>query len=181
MSRHRPRRKAKSQAQLQAEADQRKRNALIAVGVPAHQVEGDKVSGYETNVRNIRKPVQSIVDRWFVEGGPGFEEDQAQAIMHCRTLWCAAGDVGRLVANLDRIGGGIAGRERGIDQAEALTQLALYRRQFRWWDVFEDLVRFDVPATVAGEIFGVGNGARIERCKLTVAHIASAIAVQRKY
>jgi hypothetical protein len=125
MAKRRPR-KTKSAEQVQQEADQRKRNSLIAAGVPSHQVEGAKVLEFDVNVKAIRRRHQSIVDKWLAEGGPGFDEPQARAINHCRELWHAAGDCGKLVANLDWIGGGGGGPEawlgtgRGIGPARAL-------------------------------------------------------------
>jgi len=175
-------RKIKTPEEVQAEADQRKRNGLIAAGVPAHQVEGEKVHDFETNVKHIRRPVQNIVDKWLKQGGPGFDEPQERAINHCRELWHAAGDEGKLVANLDWIGGGGGGRERGWEQAEALAQLSHYRHEFlSYWGVFEDLVRWNVPATIAGEHLAQDDGRRIEKSKQVVGMIASVIAMHRRY
>lgn len=173
-------RKVKTSEELQAEADQRKRNALIAVGVPSWQVDGQKVHEYETNVRHIRKPVQSIVDRWFREGGPGFDAPQKRAIEHVEVLWLCAGSV-KLVANLDFVGGG-GGREGGWSQAEALSLLQGYKHEFlSYWTVFEDIVRWNTPATVAGEHLAEHDGRRIEKAKQCVGMIASVIAHTRGY
>ena len=162
--------------EVQREADQRKRNMLIASGIPAHQVEGAKVHSYETNIRHIRRPVQSIVDKWLRE----FDEAQGKAIGHVILLWRAAGD-DKLVANLDWIGGGGGGRERGREQADALAQLAHYRREFlNYWGIFEDVVRWNTPASVAGEHIA-SNGRRSEKCRLVVGFVASKIAELQRY
>jgi hypothetical protein len=175
-------RKAKSPEQVRIEAEQRKRNSLIAAGIPAQQVEGCKVYNFELNVRSIRKPAQSLVDKWFKEGGPGFDEPQARAIEHCRELWHATGNQGKLVANLDWIGGGGGGPERGWEQAEALAQLDHYKHEFlSYWSVFEDLVRWDIPATIAGEHLAKDAGRQIQKCKQVVGMIASVIASARRY
>jgi len=182
MAKRDKRKKLKTGEQLQAEADQRRRNALIAAGVPSHQVEGAKVLNFDMNVKNIRRRNQSLVDKWMEEGGPGFDQPQKRAIEHCRELWHATGSCGKLVANLDWIGGGGGGPEHGWEQAEALTQLAHYRHEFlSYWNVFEDLVRWDTPATVAGEHLATDNGRRIEKCKQVVGMIASVIANARRF
>lgn len=175
-------RKIKTAEQLQEEANERKRVALIAAKIPAFRVEGEKVHDFETNVKNIRIKHQSIVDKWMHEGGPGFDEPQARAIHHCRELWHSAGDCGKLVANLDWIGGGGGGREGGWHQSEALAQLAHYKTEFMsYWGVFEDVVRWNTPASVAGEHLAKDDGRRIEKVKQVVGMIASVIASARRY
>jgi hypothetical protein len=181
MAKRRPR-KTKSAEQVQQEAGQRKRNSLIAAGVPSHQVEGAKVLEFDVNVKAIRRRHQSIVDKWLAEGGPGFDEPQARAINHCRELWHAAGDCGKLVANLDWIGGGGGGPEREAAQAEALTQLAIYKSEFlSYWTVFEDLIRWNIAASLAGEHLARDDGRRIQKCREVVGMIASVIATARRY
>jgi hypothetical protein len=170
----------KTPQELEREAEQRKRNSLIATGIPAHQVDGAKVHDFDLNVRHIRRPVQDIVDRWLKEGGPGFDEPQARAIEHVRELWAAVGSA-KLVANLHWIGPG-GGPEGGWRQAEALAQLAGYRREFLgYWDVFENLARWNIPATVAGEHLASDKNRRLEQCRHVVGMIASVIAHQQRY
>lgn len=109
----------------------------------------------QSMVRLLRNMYPSIVDRWLAEGGPGFEEPERRAVEHCRSLWHAAGDCGRLVANFDYVGGGGGGRERdGWQQADALAQLSEYKKEFpsHVWDIFENIARhdFSIPQATAG-------------------------------
>src|SRR5688500_7379976 len=108
--------------------------------------------GRQRTYRVLRNLHPSVVDRWLAEGGPGFEESQRRAIDHCRALWRRIGASGTLVANLSWIGGGSSGRERGLEQAEALAQLAQYESRVPklYWTVFENVVRNDMAAGAAG-------------------------------
>src|SRR4051812_35883804 len=68
--------------------------------------------GRQKTYRVIRNLTPTVADHWMTEGGPGFEAPQRRAIEHCRALWHRLGSSGTLVANLNWIGGGHAGREK---------------------------------------------------------------------
>jgi hypothetical protein len=139
--------------------------------------------GRQKTYRVFRNLYPSIVDRWLADGGPGFEEPQRRAIDHCRALWHRVGGQGALVANLDAIGGGTPGRERGLEQAEALAQMALYQSKIPhpYWHVFEDLVRNDQSAGVAGAHLARSRQEQTSHAKATVGFVASMIAQWRGY
>jgi hypothetical protein len=139
--------------------------------------------GRQKTYRVIRNIHPTVVDRWLAEGGPGFEDPQRRAIDHCRGLWHRIGGSGTLVANLNWIGGGSAGRERGLAQAEALAQLAQYecRVPRDYWSVFENVVRNDMAAGAAGSHLARNNAQQQAHAKNCVGFVASLIAMWRGF
>lgn len=137
--------------------------------------------GRQQTYRVVRNLYPSTVDRWLAEGGPGFEEPQRRAIEHCRALWHRVGGQGMLVANLNWVGGGSPGRERGFEQAEALAQLAQYESRIprTYWMVFENVVRNDFAAGTAGSHMAKRSGDCIAHAKNSVGFVASLIAQWR--
>ena len=143
----------------------------------------DLGGGRQKTYRVIRNLHPSVVDRWLAEGGPGFEESQRRAIDHCRALWRRVGASGTLVANLNWIGGGHSGRERGLEQAEALAQLAQYecRVPKLYWTVFENVVRNDMAAGAAGSLMARNSAQAQAHAKNCVGFVASLVAQWRGY
>lgn len=139
--------------------------------------------GRQKTYRVLRNAAPTVVDRWLSDGGPGFEEPQRRAIDHCRALWCRLGSSGTLVANLSWVGGGHAGRERGLEQAEALAQLAQYESRIPrlYWSVFENVVRNDMPAGVAGSPMAKNSAQAQAHAKNCVGFVASLIAQWRGF
>lgn len=139
--------------------------------------------GRQKTYRVIRNLYPSVVDRWLAEGGPGFEESQRRAVDHCRSLWHRVGGSGTLVANLNWIGGGHAGRERGLEQAEALAQLAQYESRIPrpYWMVFENVVRNDMAAGAAGSHLARNSAQAQAHAKNCVGFVASLIAQWRGF
>lgn len=181
-------RKIKTAAELQREADQRKRDLLIGTGLPAHRVEGAKVHEFKeesfadlkSRQRVIRSLFSNPADRWLAEGGPGFEEPQRRAINHCRSLWASLGSRS-LTANYNGVGGGECdGHEQEIF---ARAQLGEYQDQFptAYWMVFENVVRFEMPAGRAASHLDRHPAARIAAARNTVGFVASKIAEWRGY
>ena len=129
----------------------------------------------------------TAIDRWILserklEDGQHrhFEAPAIAAIERCRTLWMAAEGLGSSwaiervdVANDD--GGGFA-------QAEALATLADYKdrlgaRLRPYWEVFENVVRFDQDAGVAGSSIAGNKRSAIDQAKVVVAFVANLIAM----
>lgn len=139
--------------------------------------------GRQKTYRVIRNMNSSVVDRWIAEGGPGFEAPQERAIDHCRALWRRIGSSGTLVANLNWIGGGHAGRERGLEQAEALAQLAQYQSRIPtpYWAIFENVVRHDMAAGAAGSHMARNSAQAQAHAKNCVGFVASLIAMWRGF
>lgn len=137
--------------------------------------------GRQKTYRVVRNLHTSVVDRWLAEGGPGFDEPQRRAIDHCRALWHRIGGSGTLVANLNWIGGGHSGRERGLEQAEALAQLAQYESRIPrlYWSIFENVVRNDMAAGAAGSPLARNSAQAQADAKNCVGFVASLIAMWR--
>lgn len=137
--------------------------------------------GRQKTYRVVRNLYPSVVDRWLAEGGPGFEEPQRRAVEHCRGLWHRVGGSGTLVANLNWVGGGRGSRERGLEQAEALAQLAQYESRIprAYWLVFENVVRNDMAAGAAGSHLAKNSAQQQAHAKNCVGFVASLIAQWR--
>lgn len=139
--------------------------------------------GRQKTYRVIRNVAPTVVDRWLADGGPGFEEPQRRAIDHLRALWRRLGSSGSLVANLDWVGGGHGGRERGLEQAEALAQLAQYESRIPrlYWSVFENVVRNDMAAGIAASAMARNSAQAQAHAKNIVGFVASLIAQWRGF
>ena len=144
---------------------------------------GELGGGRQKTYRVVRNLYPSVVDRWLAEGGPGFDEPQRRAIEHCRALWHRIGGSGTLVANLNWIGGGHSGRERGLEQAEALAQLGQYEGRIPrlYWAVFENVVRNDMAAGAAGSHMAKNSAQAQAHAKNVVGFVASLIAMWRGF
>jgi len=156
----------------------------------AHYAEGTVVDlgnelggGRQKTYRVIRNLYPTLVDRWLAEGGPGFGDPQRRAVDHCRALWQRIGGSGTLVANLNWIGGGHGGRERGFEQAEALAQVAQYESRIPrpYWMVFENVVRNDMAAGAAGSHLAKNSAQAQAHAKNCVGFVASLIAQWRGF
>ena len=139
--------------------------------------------GRQKTYRVVRNLHASAVDRWLHEGGPGFEAPQQRAINHCRALWRRIGGSGTLVANLNWIGSGHGGRERGLEQSEAFAQLAQYESRIprAYWMVFENVVRHDMAAGAAGSHLAKNSAQAQAHAKNCVGFVASLIAQWRGF
>jgi hypothetical protein len=183
-------RKIKTPRELIDEAEQRMRLSLIETGIPAHRVAGAGVRAFASeHVPNMRglKVIRSLhattVDRWLAEGGPGFEEPQRRAIDRVRGLWHVMGTSGKLVANLDGVGGS-GGMERGIAQADAMAAVAQYQDRLGIpyaWEAFENVVRWDMPAGAAGSHLANNSPQQQAHAKACVGLVASMIAQWERY
>ncbi len=133
----------------------------------------------QSMVRLLVNRKSSTVDKWLFEGGPGFEEPQARAIEHCRSLWRILGGA-RLVANYKGVAGGQGDREGYL---AALAQLGNYQSEFpRYvWDIFENVIRHDMPAGTAGSAMANNPPQAIAHAKACVGFVASKIAEWRGY
>jgi hypothetical protein len=88
-----------------------------------------------------------------------------------------------LVANLNWIGGSHGGRERGLEQAEALAQLGQYESRIprTYWTVFENVVRHDMAAGAAGSHLAKNSAQQQAHAKNCVGFVASLIAQWRGF
>lgn len=136
----------------------------------------------QSMVRLLVNRAATTVDKWLFEGGPGFEAPQAMAIDHVRSLWTIVGSGRRVTANLGAVGGG-GGDGAAENYMAALHTLGKYADQFpRYvWDVFENVVRHDMPAGRAGEQMANHSAEQRAHAKACVGFVASKIAEWRGY
>lgn len=128
----------------------------------------------------VRNKYPMIVDRWFDEGGPGFEEPQRRAVDHCIYLWGCLGTQ-RLCANYTGMSGGGQG-DGHENEIFARRQLGHYRDEFMsYWDVFENVVRFGLSAGTAASHLQRQKAQQVATAKACVGMIASQIAMARGY
>lgn len=107
-------------------------------------------------------------------------ETQQAAIAHCVRLWDAVGSSKGMSANLDRIVFGSAGD--GMQQQEALDDLHRIKGYFpaTYWDVFENVARFDEPAGTAGSRLERPAHARELAAQLCVCMVADIIYMRER-
>jgi len=119
----------------------------------------------------------TAVDRWIANDRAGlFEEPQQMAIRYCRNLWHKAdGGLSAIDPAADKVDAPL-----GWAQSEALAELDSIKRGIprAYWDVFENVCRFDEEAGVAGSKLASNARSAIDAAKTTVAFAASLIAMR---
>lgn len=148
--------------------------------------ERDFVTHVDTNTKAMafRNRRTSIVERWVKEGGPGFEPPAQRVIADCVRLWLCIGSP-RLVANYgERIPSSTHGE--GWSQQEALDTLHHYKSLLNpymrhYWTVFENVIRHNEPAGVAGSQFATNDAQRIQSAKVITGMVATHIAGELGY
>jgi len=163
----------------------------IAIGVPPEQVGGL----VETKVVDLSgelggKPMSiatvllnrggTAVERWIANDKAGlFEEPQQRAIRYTQALWSRAD--GNLRA-VDPARDVVDQAVEGLSQQEALDELGRLKDGMprRYWDVYENVCRFDEEAGVAGSRIASNSRSAIDAAKTTVAFTASLIAQWRR-
>jgi hypothetical protein len=140
----------------------------------------------QSMVRLLVNRSVSTVDKWLFDGGPGFEAPEAAAIAHVRRLWKVVGSGSRLTGRYDPSALIRSTGSRVADQEayrSALLTLGAYQEQFpaRIWEAFENVVRWDEPAGVAGSRMANHPAERRAHAKASVGFVASKIAEWRGY
>lgn len=121
------------------------------------------------------------VMRWIEDGK--LSDTQQRAISHCLYLWRMAGLEQRVTASYgERIVGYGDSEGRASNEIEARQDLHRIREYFpvQWWDVFENVVRFDEPAGVAGSRLGFGTRSACDRAHTTVCFVADVIHMKER-
>lgn len=124
----------------------------------------------------------NIVDRWFAEGWPGFEEPARMAINWCHERWEARGEIGNLSASYGAEGGGSGNNQyaRDIELKDELDRVkAMFHPEH--WRVFENVVRWGIPAGSAGMRLAKNTPQAIASSRATVGLVANYIAMKRGY
>jgi hypothetical protein len=112
---------------------------------PEAEANGDYVRDGNKGYRNRRS---TPIARWKAENL--LSETQSLAIDYCVRLWERAGRFSGLTMDLMKITG--LPPSSGWSQQEALDELKHFKERipFTYWNVFENVCRFDMPAGVAG-------------------------------
>ncbi|MCH4893993.1 hypothetical protein GO308_12795 [Sphingomonas sp. SFZ2018-12] len=103
-----------------------------------------------------------------------FGEIEQRAVRYCIGLWEAAEGRGATDPTRERI----IGSGDGWAQQEALDELAYLKREIPagYWDVWENVVRFDQEAGTAGSSLANNKRSAIDAAKVCCAFVASLIA-----
>lgn len=123
----------------------------------------------------------AILERWIAAGEPGFEKGPVQAIRDCQFFWHRLGGP-RLTAHYgERMPRG--GPSDGVGQADALIELRTRAELVppSYWQVFENVVRWNLPAGVAGSDFARNTAQSIAAAKAIVGLVAGVIALKVGY
>jgi len=122
----------------------------------------------------------TAVDRWIANDKRGmFEEGQQRAIRYTQSLWIRAD--GNLRA-VDCARDVVDNQVEGMSQQEALDELQWLkgRTPRPYWDVYENVCRFDEEAGIAGSRIASNSRSAVDAAKTTVAFTASLIAMWRR-
>ena len=103
------------------------------------------------------------------------------AINHCQTLWSRIGGGRGLTVDFDRVAGLPGGQ--GYAQQEAFALIADYEKRLPrdYWQVFENVCRWDEPGGVAGSRFANDNGRASQSALVCVRFIADLICMWNGY
>lgn len=160
------------------------------IGVPEQQVP-NLVRGKVVDLIGELGPKMSIhnvlinrggtaLERWMANDRAGlFEEPQQRAIRYTQGLWVRA--EGRLRA-VDPARDVVDQQIDGLSQQEALDELQRLkdRTPRPYWDVYENVCRFDEEAGAAGSRLASNSRSAVDAAKTTVAFTASLIAMWRR-
>jgi hypothetical protein len=178
---------------VKSEAERaRERVAMLAerIGVPARQV-ANLEEGKIVDLVGELGPKMSVipvlinrggtaVDRWIYGDRAGiFEEPQQRAIRYTQSLWARADGQLRAIDHTRDVVDNLA---EGLSQQEALDELKRLKDRMPrpYWDVYENVCRFDEEAGKAGSRISSNSRSAVDAAKTTVAFTASLIAMWRK-
>jgi hypothetical protein len=174
--------KVNADARLVAElvpAEALKHGAYLVQTVPGPSI---VVGGKEkiTTMKVVLNRGGTAVDRWIAGDRAGlFEEPQQAAIAYVRNLWTRASATGRAIdLTVDRVDAPL-----GWSQNEALDELMRLKDGVprAYWEVFENVCRFDEEAGVAGSRLATNSRSAVDAAKITVAFTASLVAMRKGF
>lgn len=118
------------------------------------------------------------IARWRASGA--LSDGQLLAIDFCLRLWDRAGRHNGLVMDLLKV----VGQEpsSGWAQQEALDELKWLKGKIpaRYWDVFENVCRFDEPAGTAGSKLASNSRSAVDAARVCVCFVADLIATWKR-
>lgn len=154
---------------------------------PEQHAAGEYKDRYVTHVESFTRSKafvnrSNIVDRWFDERWPGFEQGARLAIDWCHKAWEARGEIGNTTANYEpTVGGGVMTQfARDVELVDDLMRLSQLFHPTHW-AVFENVCRWGMPAGVAGSDLATNTPQSIASARATVGLVANFIAMQRGY
>lgn len=145
--------------------------------------ERDFITHAESNTKAMayRRRDSNVVEKWIREGAVGFEQPAQRAIADCQALWARMG-VQRLTAAYgERIAAST--HSEGYTAQEASDEIA-FRKSLvprAYWDVFENVIRHNEPAGVAGSAFATNRPQQIASARAIVGLVANVIAMRCGY
>jgi hypothetical protein len=150
--------------------------SMMDVITPEQRAKGT----YEGERRIVNRGGTPVM-RWIAAGK--LTETQELAIQTCYRLWALVGLEQRTTAAYgESIQGGSAESERRttmlIEAREDLYRIMGYIPK-TYWQCFENVVRFDEPAGVAGSKLGTGRGSE-DRAHTIVCFVADLIAMHER-
>ena len=161
---------------------------VMELPTPEQLRNGDFERGFtnhvDTNTKamTFRRRDSSIVETWIREAGPGFDHAAARVIADCQAFWSRMGSPSVTAQYGERIAASTHGE--GYNQQEAADEIAHRKRLIgipAYWDVFENCVRHNEPAGVAGSRFANNRPQQIQSAKVIVGFVASFLAAKLGY
>ena len=146
----------------------------------------DFVTHAETNTKAMthRKRDSSILEKWMREEGPGFDHGSQRVIRDCITLWARMAPPSTTARYGERMASstGTDGQARQDAMDEMRYRRSLLPAGMQWaWDVFENVVRHNEPAGVAGSSIAKAPAQSIQSAKVITGMVASFIAARMGY
>lgn len=148
----------------------------------------DFVTHAESNTKAMvyRRRDSSILERWLTEPNAYilFPIQAQRFIADCITLWASVGAPSVTAHYGERIASGRY--SDGIRQKDAIDQIHRFRSmlgpyQRHMWPVFENVVRHNEPAGVAGSAFANNPAQQIQSAKMITSAVATELAGKLGY
>lgn len=173
-----PKRDTRGPLQRAVDADQaRAEQSNLDVITPEQRAKGTYVGE-----RRIVNAGGTPIMRWIA--ADKISDTQALAIQTCYRLWALVGTERRTTASYgERIASSLDHEDRmattKIEAREDLYRIQEYVPK-AWWQVFENVCRFDEPAGVAGSRLGFGSRSAQDRAHTVVCMVADIIAMNER-
>ena len=140
------------------------------------------VTHTETNTKaRAYRRESCLVEKWVQEGGVGFDIGAQRAIADCVTFWGKMASPRLTAAYGEHVAASTGGEGYGAD--DAANEIA-FRKSLvpaPYWNVFENVVRHNEPAGVAGSSFAKNPAQQIASAKTIVGMVASVLAMKLGY
>jgi len=134
---------------------------------------------YDRNLTKVVNRGGTPIARWQTAGL--LSDSQNAAIAHCSALWDAISTSGGLVANLNRTVFGSPG-DGNLREIEARDDLHRIKGYFpaKYWDTYENVVRFDEPAGYAGSRLTECKNDQVSAARTVVQFVADIISMKER-